>query len=248
MLASAVCAGLLARMAWDKPRLALPILLVLVLSLLPAVLARRRMMRLLRSGDVEEILGAWAPSMGRLVHPETTTPMLVATAYASHGFVAAARRALGRAARGPAWDAAVEQRLVLDTLLDTFEGEQARSLMQADMLEALPRPKAGYWVNRRVVALRRGVAALARAFAHRSRQDDLRSLRRAAKNSPLVHWAMLYGEAIVAIDAGDRAHAARLLAGAPAWPGESAFRSFHGELAAHMAKSQATDDTSPKPL
>ena len=51
-----------------------------------------------------------------------------------------------------------------------------------------------------------------------------------AKSSPLVHWAMRYARAVVMIDAGRQHEARALLAGAPPWPEQSAFRSFHDEL------------------
>jgi hypothetical protein len=80
--------------------------------------------------------------------------------------------------------------------------------------------------------LRRGLAAMARAFAHTSRDDDARVLSRAASASPLVHWAMRYAGAIVALDTGHPSAVPALLAGAPAWPAESAFHEYHQELLA----------------
>ena len=80
--------------------------------------------------------------------------------------------------------------------------------------------------------LRRGLAALARAFAHASREGDARLLGRAAGASPLVHWAMRYAAAIVAVDRGRAREVQALLSGAPAWPEESAFHAYHEELLA----------------
>ena len=83
--------------------------------------------------------------------------------------------------------------------------------------------------------LRRGVGALARAFAHRSRAEDEAVLRDVARSSPLVHWAMRYARVVYLVDAGRQGEARMLLADAPTWPEESAFRSFHDELAAQVA-------------
>jgi hypothetical protein len=46
---------------------------------------------------------------------------------------------------------------------------------------------------------------------------------------------MRYAAAVVAIDHGKKEDARALLAGAPAWPIESAFRSFHEELLLQIA-------------
>jgi len=230
-----VCAALLARLAWDNPRYILPLALVTALIALPPALARRRMRKLLKSGDVQRILGAWAPSFERIIHPETMRPLLVATAYATCGFVQSARRALERAVRGPAWDAAIEQRLVIETLLDTYEGEREAAVEKAAVLERLPVPPVGFLTRRKIMRLRRGVAAHARAFAHRTSEGDATSLRKAAKSSPIVYWAMRYAEAVVAVDRGDRGRAALLLDGAPEWPVDSVFQAFHAELRAHAS-------------
>ena len=60
-------------------------------------------------------------------------------------------------------------------------------------------------------------------------------LRAAASSSPLVYWAMRYAEAVVLVDDGRKDEARELLAGAPSWPQESAFRSFHDELVSQLA-------------
>jgi hypothetical protein len=46
---------------------------------------------------------------------------------------------------------------------------------------------------------------------------------------------MRYADAVIAVDAGDRARAGKLLEGAPEWPRESAFRAFDQELRAEIA-------------
>jgi hypothetical protein len=226
---SAVLAG---QMIARDPRFAVPLAGLAVLMLVPAVLGRWRMRRLLMSGDVERIIGTWAASIDRVAHGDTMAPLLQATAYASYGWVEAARRALGRAAKGPAWEAAFEQRLFVETLLDTFEGDREAAVRKAEVLEALPLPSAGPLARRRISVLRRGLAAMARAFAHTSRGGDARVLSRAASASPLVHWAMRYAGAIVALDQGHAGDVPAMLAGAPAWPAESAFHEYHQELLA----------------
>jgi len=230
LLVSGICAVALLRMAREDPRYYVPVAAVVVTSLLPAFLARRRMRSVLMSGDVPRILGTWQQSIERVMFPETMAPLMMATAYASYGWTDAARSALERAVRGPAWEAAREQRLFVEALLDTFEGNRDGAMTKASELLRLPLPSTGPFVRRRVTRLREGVAALVRAFAHASDAKDERRLRGAAKASPLVHWAMRYAQAIVAIDHGKKEDARALLHGAPEWPKESAFRAFHDEL------------------
>jgi hypothetical protein len=206
-----------------------------VVMALPAYLARRRMQELLLSGDVKRVLGTWAGSPHRLLFPETMAPIMAATAYAAYGWLEEARSSLDRAAKGPAWDAALEQRLFVETLLDTFEGQRELAIEKAEALEKLPTLPAGPLVRLRVRRLRRGLLAFARAFAHRATRVDSAWLRAAAKSSPLVHWAMRYAGAVIALDAGDRTRARELLQGAPQWPQQSAFRTFDEELRSELA-------------
>ena len=235
ILVVGLCAVLTANMAIRDPRYVVPFLLIVALTFVPAITARRRMRALLRSGDVKRVLGTWAGSIERVSFPETMAPLMAATAYASYGWVESARVALDRAVKGPAWDAALEQRLFIETLLDTFEGQREKAIEKAQVLASLPMPKAGPFARKRVHLLRRGLGALARAFAHQSGNGDGEILTRAAGASPLVHWAMRYAAAIVAVDRGEPGVVKQLLAGAPEWPTESAFRTYHDELMAHAA-------------
>jgi hypothetical protein len=228
---SALCAAIAARMAWDQPRLLVPFAVIAVLMMLPAFLARRRMRRLLMSGDPTRVLGTWQGSLQRVMYPETMAPLMMATAYAAYGWIDSARTALERAVRGPAWDAALEQRLFIETLLDTFEGDRNGALSKAEELGRMPMPTSSFFARLRIARLRRGLLAMARAFAHKSDESDRRALRAAASTSPLIHWAMRYAAAVIAIDHGNKADVPGLLQGAPAWPEESAFRTFHNELA-----------------
>jgi hypothetical protein len=95
-----------------------------------------------------------------------------------------------------------------------------------------------------VLQLREAVGALVRAFDHRAEPGDLSTLESAADQSPLVHWAMRYAAAIVAIDEGQKDRARTLLEGAPRWPEESAFRSFHEELVSALALEAKSESTS----
>jgi hypothetical protein len=235
VIAAALSAVLAAQMVGHDSRFLPPLLAFSALLFLPAALGRRRMRRLLISGDVERVIGTWEGSIQKAPYRETMAPLLKATAYASYGWIEDARRALERAVRGPAWDAAIEQRLFVETLLDTFEGDREMALRKAQALESLPMPAAGLFARRRVALLRRGLAALARAFAHASREGDARLLARAANASPLVHWAMRYAAAIVAVDRGRSGDVPALLSGAPVWPEQSAFQTYHHELLAQAS-------------
>ncbi len=194
---------------------------------------RTKLVRMLRRGEVNEIISEWSDRFERLPHSDTLAPLLTATAFAAYGRVEDAQRALRGAARGPAWEAAIEHRLFLEVILSTFEGQTDTALASSAQLVALPLPKATH-LRERVTTLREAVAALARAFVHKARPGDLERLERASETSPLVHWAMRYAAAIVAIDEGKPEHARMLIALAPRWPNESAFRSFHDEIEHHL--------------
>ena len=66
-----------------------------------------------------------------------------------------------------------------------------------------------------------------------SSAGDLTTLKSAARQNPLVYWAMRYAAAVASIDGGEPREAVRLLEGAPHWPRDSAFAAFHEEIAAH---------------
>ena len=233
---SAALAALCLRLAWDYPLAAAVGLAGLVAGLSVRWLSRRRASAMLRSGDVRLVLTRWATSLQRVPHAETMAPLMTATALAAYGWVDRARAVLQTARRGPVWDAALEHRLFLDTLLLTFEGEVGAALDRARALEALPLPSAAPWLTRRIRTLRRAVGALARAFAHLGQKGDRKLLLRAGSASPLVYWAMRYGAAILAIDAGDLRHARQLLGSAPPWPEESCFSLFHREIAQELER------------
>lgn len=215
--------------AKDPVSAALAVVLVAVM-VVPSLVAQKRVREVLRSGDVRSVLHAWSSNIAAMPHPETMGPLITAAAFASCGWVEQARTALDRSVRGPIWEAAIEHRLFVETLLDAFEGDREGALQKASRLAALPMPPAGRFVKGRVRVLRGALSAFARAFAHASQPGDLQLLERASKKSPLVHWAMRYAAAVVAIDHGDPGHAKKLIEAAPAWPDSSAFRVFHEEL------------------
>jgi len=230
LISSAAIVAFAVHVGMKSPALGLLLLTLFALTQLPALLRQARMRRLLRSGDLGAVLEAYHPTLQRLPHPETLGPLMVAAALAAHGMVARAQRALDRAVRGEAWEAALEHRWFVETLIEAFDGDRGRALDRAESLQKLPLPSVGTALQRRVLALRAALTALARAFARRSRDDDAELLEAAAQNSPLVHWAMRYGAVVAYLERGDRERAQELLQGAPQWPADSAFRAFQEEL------------------
>ncbi len=241
---SAAVAALVLRLSWEEPLAGVVALAAVGVLVATRYVARRRTRRLLHSGDVETILSRWAPSMQNLPHAGTMGPLMAATAFAAYGWVDRAREALARAERGPAWEAALEHRLFVDTLLCTFEGDNDEALARAEALANLPLPEAGPMLVDRVRTLRGAVGALVRAFSHQSRTGDRRLLLEASNSSPLVHWAMRYAAAISSVDAGEPGMALALLQGAPEWPHESRFNRFHHEIAEEVSR-RATEGSAP---
>jgi hypothetical protein len=233
-VATAALASFAIHLALRMPWLALFFAGSAVLVAIPQLAARKRARRLLVSGNVEAVLSAWHGALDRLPHRETMAPLIAATALAANGMTERARAALGRAAKGAAWEAALEHRLFVETLLDAFEGERDSALTKAQQLVALPLPAAGPFLEARIVTLRSAIGALARAFAHATRPGDIRVLRAAARRNPLVHWPMRYAAAVACIDRQELGKARQLLDGAPRWPEDSAFQAFHVELLAEL--------------
>jgi hypothetical protein len=236
---SAAFAAASLRFAWHEPLVAAALLGGALTFAGSRWFSRRRLRRMLHSGDVHSVLERWSPSLSRIPHPATMAPLMTATAFAAYGWVDEARAAMAAAERGPAWDAALEHRLFLDALLLTFEGDREGALTQATRLARLPLPAAAPAMRARVHMLRSAVAALTRAFAHRTVAGDREVLEQAGESSPLVYWAMRYAAAVVAIDEGDGRKARALVEKAPAWPGESTFRAFHDEIVAQVVDRAA---------
>lgn len=233
---SAAAAALALLLAWRQPLVGIVLLALIAVLWTGRTLARRRTRRLLKSGDVEVVLARWSDAFERVPHPKTMRPLLTATACAANGWVERARQAMRSAERGPAWEAALEHRLFVDSLLLTFEGDHEEALARANTLQGLPVPNLGGNIVTRVQMLRRSVGALARAFSHRSIAGDRALMLSASDASPLVYWPMRYGAAIISIDEGQIGEARQLLAGAPAWPAESCFARFHSEIAAEVER------------
>jgi hypothetical protein len=239
LLGSAGVVALAVHVGMRSPLLGLLLLALFAVMQLPGALRQARVRRLLRSGDLAAVLEAYHPTLSRLPHPETLGPLMVAAALASHGMVDRARRALDRAVRGEAWEAALEHRWFVETLMEAFEGDRSRAVDRAESLERLPLPPASAALQRRVAALRSALTALARAFARRSNGNDAELLEAASEESPLVHWAMRYGAVVAYLERGDRERAKQLLVGAPRWPADSAFRAFQEELSGLAAEPPA---------
>lgn len=202
---------------------------------------RRRMQKLLTSGNVSVVLEAWHDSLKRVPHAETMRPLVVATLMAAHGMIDKARHALGAAKRGDAWDAALEHRLMIETLIDAFEGERERALSTATRLANLPIMPTSPFMRARITALRTALLAFARSFAHQAQEKDILALERAAGQNPLVHWPMRYAAAVAHVDRGNARQALALLQGAPDWPEESVFHHFHRELVDRSAPAGCPD-------
>jgi hypothetical protein len=230
VVASSALVALSIHLALRAPWIGAVLGVIALLVIVPQIRARRRMRRLLLSGDVEAVLSAWETALERTPQRDTLLPLVRATALAANGMTERARDALSRALPGPAWDAAIEQRLLVETMLDAFEGERDLAISKAERLASLPLPSAGPLLRERIALARDAISALARAFAHRSRLEDLRVLLRAARKNPLIHWPLRYAAAVVCIDHSRRDEARRMLEGAPTWPDGSAFRDFHAEL------------------
>jgi hypothetical protein len=233
---SAALVALAIHQSLDKPWLSAVLVVLAAVALVPPWLARRRFRRLLLSGDAERVVEAWREALDRAPHQETIAPLIAATAFASYGWVKEARVHLQRVRRGPGWDASAEHRLFVETLLEAFDGDREQAMKMADAVASLPMPPVNAKLRRQVLTLRASLGALARAFAHRPREGDLGVLEHVARSSPLVSWAMRYAAAIVAVDRGEGWRVPLLLYGAPSWPPQSAFRQFHDELIAQLAR------------
>lgn len=232
-VATAALAALALRGAWDHPWFALGVLGGLATYVGIRYLVYRRLVNSLQKGNVNDALKHWTRSVDKIPHAETMMPLLNATALAAFGRLEEARTMMKQAERGPAWEAALEHRLFVDVLLSTFEGDFDQAERSAARLNALPLPDDGK-LDPKVKVLREAITALTRAFAHRPMPGDYLRLMAASERSPLVHWAMRYAAAIVAIDQGEPHQARELIANAPSWPDASAFRSFHDELIGYL--------------
>jgi hypothetical protein len=236
---SALWAAVVIRLIARDPRYAIPIGVVALIWIVPLAISRMRQRKLLLRGNVPEVLEAWAPVLATTPYPETLQPLLIATAYAANGWVDQAREAARRAHKGEAWVAAEEQRRIVETLLESFDGDRDRAVRFATELASVPLPPVGIFLRRRISALRAGLGALSRAFARTAQPGDRRILMAAAKSSPLFHWAFSYAAAVAAIDEGDAKAARKAIRGAPNWPSTSVFHDFHKEIELQIERIDA---------
>ncbi len=239
---SAALAALALRVTWDEPLAGVGMLFFIGIGVGSRFLARRRLERTMRSGDLNAVLRRWGSSVETVPHPETMGPLMLATAFAAHGWVDHAREHLVRAVRGPAWEAALEHRLFLDTLLFTFEGESTQARRAALRLERLPLPVTEATTAERITSLRRALVALQRAFAREPDGGDTELMLDVGAQSPLVHWPMRYGAAINLLHAGEASEALQIVSEAPAWPAQSYFRVFHAAIQAEVERQAASPD------
>lgn len=242
LLGTALLAAVVVHFAIDSIWVAVATCFVVTAWVALRIHVRRRAKKLLTSGKPEEVLEAWYDALSTMPHSDTTIPLLRATALAATGMTDPARQALAHAERGSGWDAAGEHRLILETMLNAFDGDRELALEKARELASLPVPKVAPEIRGRIALLREAMSALARAFAHTSDVRDLAVLREAAGRHALIHWPLRYAAAVVCIDHGDKSAARKLLEGAPPWPEESSFTSFHAELSQHAAEGASRGD------
>jgi hypothetical protein len=194
---------------------------------------RERLQQAMQAARVDDVLESLrAQTLGQ---DEGVYQLLSATALAAFGYVEQARRGLAQLERSAVMRTALEQRLIAEVLLDVFEGARNDALRKATLLELLPVPRGV--IDKKIAHLRQGIASFVRAFSHVALPGDDARLRGAAREIPLISWAMRYAQAIVAIDSGRASDVAGLLAGAPDWPLASAYHEYHAELLARAAES-----------
>ena len=210
--------------------LLVPAALALGALLYPRWAARKRLDAIIASGDVRALLRAWKGTAATVPYPETSIPLMIATAYAAFGWVDEARKARAHLVAGPALTASKDQVEFVDVLLEIYEGDREAALCRAEALAAAVPSSAATKVSTRTKTVHRGLLAIARAFAHRATDDDRRFLAQARPPLPILAWPLRYAAAVAALDAGSPSRAEELLRAAPAWPENSVFRTFHREL------------------
>ncbi len=237
VLVSSAAVALAVHVSAQNPVYAAILVALSLSAFLPSILARRRFRRLLRSGDPARISALWRRVPDETGAARAAEALMNAVTYAACGWVDEARAQLRQSGWDRVLDPTGEHRLFVETLLEAFDGDRSLALQHAARVAALPMPKVGGRLQRRVMALRVSLGALARAFAHVSVAGDLEILEQAARSSPLVTWAMRYAAAIVSVDRNEPVRALAMLNGAPAWPPQSAFQAFHRELMLHIAQN-----------
>ncbi len=189
---------------------------------------RRRALALLRQGDLTELIGAWLTAYEDNGQPAELEPLFRATALAAHGETRRARQIIGLLPDGP-WQQAVEQRMIVETLLDAIDGNRERAMSVAATMSQLPLP-AGRFARARAETRRAALQALARIFADRGRRDDLRWLRAARVQNPLLQLPLYYAEVVLLLQQGKLIAARHKLSFLPALPPENAFSVLRADL------------------
>jgi len=238
LLISAALVAVVIHDAFAHPLRCVALLLLSTCALFPPFLARRRLKKIMLSGDVAKVLSIWLPAARSHPDHDTAEPLVAATAFVAYGWVSEARNQLARVGCKLSSTAAMEHRLFVETLIEAFDGDREQAVHLANSLASLPLPEVDSGLKNQVILLRCSLVALARAFAHCSHDGDLDTLVKASNNSPLVSWAMRYAAAIVALDRGDVSKVPPLLNGAPSWPNDSMFRAFHDEISARIESRQ----------
>lgn len=224
VVSAALVAGLL-RLGFAHPTWLLGGAILVSLLPLQRIVARRRLTRLLESGDVTRLLESWESLPNPSPRGLAAERLMRATALASYGWTVRARQLLEIQPEPHALTSGLEHRVFLEVLLSALEGNHDRSLAMALALNSLPLPEERA-LRHRTKVHREGAIALARAFARCGRTGDRELLRKAARQNPLLIWPMRYAEAQLGLQHGDRKRAKRLLRLAPAWPPQSVFRQW----------------------
>ena len=191
------------------------------------------------SGDVERVIGTWEGSFERVAHRETMAPLLQATAYASYGWVEAARRRARPRGEGPGVGRGARAAPLRRDPARRLRGRPRRGPAQGRGARRSCRcPRRAASRGAASPSLRRGLAALARAFAHTSRRgrrvasSPARPPPRRSCTGPCATPRPSSPST-----AGAPATSRRCSRGAPAWPAASAFHEYHDELLAVASRA-----------
>lgn len=201
--------------------------LALPLFILPEYLERRRRRAVYRSGNVQEIVRTALLEVRDAGDEQLALQR--ALALAALGVTGPARLALQTWRHRHLSDHEHEQLLIVQVLIEAFEGEHTGAHGRAVELSSLPRvgSKAK---ERRSQQVRECMGAIVRAFDGRAEPGDLELLLRGPEVLPVLHWVTRYAAAALCAHRGARDAVATLLEGAPVWPEDSAFALLHRDL------------------
>lgn len=213
-------------------------LLAVPLFLVPEYLERRRRRAVYRSGNLQEILETALLEVRDEGHERMALHR--ALALAALGVTGPARLVLQTWRHRHVSDEEHEQLLIVEVLIEAFEGEHTGAYGRASQLRSLPRPETP-GNERRSQAVRDCMAAIVRAFDGRSEAGDLEHLLRGPEVLPVLHWVTRYAAAAICAQRGARDAVATLLQGAPVWPEESAFALLHRDLTMDIGPQDALE-------